>query len=486
MISERTGKLLIAAAIGGIVVWTSFGACSGGDAGPTAEPPPGSVSDGTAEVDASAGEPSAEGGPDEAQDGAPDSVDGDAGDGPSGEGDVVFDVKPPPPGWEPVPWLPLPCWNEVYQPAGPAESVVPALKWVPCAEGGTGCLEIPRPISTDLGLAVYANARKRNGRTEAAVGFTEPWGAKEPVRELALYVDTSPVAAWRLTWPMGGVAMCSFGTVRVSTQDLALALFYGVRGGDPRAFVSVASIESLAAQAKSAPPLTISNHLLSGNYFFERMYASDKLFIGHGVPGLVVAWLPGGPTEKLPGSGYAWDDPRVYDDLVFATRREQVASPEIWVRLGNGQLKPLVQSPGRWAHAFETDGTWMAWLEGVGQGDGSVFDHLELWKVPFATDAGAIKAKKQKVALPDLPKSNPGARATSGPGLYALVAGESTLWVYDLATDARHILDIAPQDTIIEMPYVARDEVWITVGLKPSNANYTVKRFAGSMFVPPL
>jgi hypothetical protein len=347
-------------------------------------------------------------------------------------------------------------------------------------------LQIPRPISPELDHAASASARKRAGKTEAVVGFSAPWSAKEALVVSAVFDDGVPKAAWRMGWTNGTNPACSTVDPLLTNQTLALALFHGPTYADPRAYLAVADSATLGVQTKQAPPLAIGKQFLSNYYFFERMRASDNLFVGHALPGVVVAALPSGPAEKLPGGGSAWNDPRVYGDLVFATRREQVTSPEIWVRLANGQLDPLVQSPGRWAHAFETDGTWMAWLEGVGEGNGAVFDHLELWKAPFATNANAVNAKKQKAAQPELPKSNPGARATSGPGLYALVAGESTLWVYDLATDARHILDIAPQDTIIDIPYVGRDEVWITVGLKPSNANYTVKRFAGSRFVPPL
>jgi hypothetical protein len=486
MISERAGKLLIAAAVGGIVVWTSFGACSGGDAGPTPAPPPGSVSDGTAGVDASAGEPSAEIAPDGANDAPADWADGSGGDGQASEADVVHDVKPPPPGWEPVPWLPLPCWNEVYQPAEAVESVVPALQWIACAETGTGCLEISRPFASGLDRAVYANARKLGGKFKAAVVFAEPWTELNvAVRETVLFDDSVPKAAWRETWAKGKSSACTYVDARVTNQTLALALFHGPQGGEPRAYLASGDLDGLAAQTKTVPPpLAFGQALMGKLAFFERIYASDKLFVGHGVPGLVAAALPSGPAEKLPGSGYAWDDPRVYDDLVFATRREQVTSPEIWVRFGNGQLKPLVQSPGRWAHAFETDGTWMAWLEGVGQGEGSTFDHKELWKAPFTTDPVVLNAKKQKVA--DIQVGYAGAAAMMGEGLYALQTAEGVLYVYDLVTSVRHELKEPASDGFNYLDYVGRDEVWITVGLKPSNATYTVKRFAGSMFVPPL
>jgi hypothetical protein len=157
------------------------------------------------------------------------------------------------------------------------------------------------------------------------------------------------------------------------------------------------------------------------------------------------------------------------------------------VRLPDGTTKPLVKDPKRWSYALETDGKWMAWLEGVGPPPDAatdLFDHTELWKAPYSPDAATIASTREKIA--DLPWTKTGAETIGGEGLYGIRVGYSTLLAFDLQSNVRHDLAVSPTDVFRWLGYLGRDEFWAVVGDRSKgNENYAAKRYAGSAFNPP-
>jgi hypothetical protein len=404
-------------------------------------------------------------------------------------GDAKSDGDNPLAGWEPIPWMPVECHNTYFQAAIPVEKLVPKLTWIPCTDQMPGCHQTPvPPFPGAAEITAHAEARKRAGRVEAVLMFyryTSGDGTQPTNQYFVIYQDQTPKAAWRYRPLYVGGHDCPSPIVALSSVERVVLELYGTGTGSTMMWLASGSIDDIAANARSLPGASVPNALLGG-WTFERRRTSDTLFVGHAVTAVVFAALPSGPSTALqPGPGIAWDTPRVVGNTVFVTHR---ATPyEIWVRLPDGTTKPLVKDPKRWSYALETDGTWMAWLEGVGPPPDAatdLFDHTELWKAPFSTDPAAIASTRQKIA--EFPWTKTGADTIGGDGLYAIRVGYAGLLAFDLETNVRHDLAGSSADSFVWLSYLGRDEFWAVVGDRSKgNENYAAKRYAGSMFNPP-
>jgi hypothetical protein len=503
MTSERraAAALLALAAVWGVAA--AFGACGGNEAqqqtGTAAkdggEPDAGRETgpeDGTAGTSETAMETGADAdgpGTHEPDVGAGDAREAAAPD--AKDATALSDVAPPP-GWERIPWLPEPCSAELFQPAGPVETVVPMLAWVPCTDGGgPPCMRTPVPVAPGFDRVGYAQARKTGGRVDTVLGIiTNDSQLKRTWDYLLVYKDATPMASWLLSPAPGVYEQClSRWSVLSARGEGVVALFYGPPGASVQAWIGSGSVEEIGGITRKEPAIKIPSSLLGKYDGLMDLSASDTLLYGHAMAGVVLTPLPSGPAAFMDSSpGAAWDIGRVAGDTVFLTR--QSAPTAVWVRLPNAAPKPLIQAPKRWPLSLETDGTWMAWLEGVGDPDphkqDALFDHTEVWKAPYSTDPAAIAATRQKIA--DLPDTYPlGAGSTAGAeSLYAVWQDAQHIALFDLKTGQRHDLALSPADVFMGFAYVGRDEIWITVGYAASNDFYAVKRYATSVLVPPL
>jgi hypothetical protein len=271
----------------------------------------------------------------------------------------------------------------------------------------------------------------------------------------------------------------------LTASGAAVAAIYGSASGATRVWIATAPLDKIAAVARTEPSLTIPYSVIGG-YGFEARQASDQMFVGHAVPAVVVAPLPGGPVSVFsPGSGMAWRTPRVWGSTAFATAAWTSPAPQAWVRLETGAMKALVRTPGRSIDHLETDGTWLVWIEGVGVGDGGKgFEHVELWKAPYSTDEATVTATKTKVI--ELPLAGVGRETMLGDGIYALQPALEMYYLIEVETGKLHVLHAPAGEIFPSVDYVGKDEVWAPVMDAISHNLKTVKRFAGSGWDPPM
>ena len=353
---------------------------------------------------------------------APDVPDIDAGlvcSPPPGSDGLVHDW----PGWTRTTGLDKCC------PADALDDLSKAVpyEWVPCEDGGLGCLRFNAPTSDISTVAPQVSARVVRGSTGAAsqifiVRRALNWGGYE----LSLYdfVTGQPKASWRF----GDSPHC-MGGVAAATDDsamLALALFptsFAPTAGIVVANGSVAALTQDPLGAPTGLPWNYFNVLYAGGRgafaYLTRIGTCDM----HTPRSLTCTKANVGSIAPAILNGYS--EFFIEGEYVYAlSTHGNLGWSQEYIVGPNGDVKLLRGIANAHVGALGSDGKNLTWVEV--QGDMNLVSPQkveEVWTAPLTSDPSQLAKTAKKIAT--LPKASSPSGGPSFNGYYFISAEQS-------------------------------------------------------------
>ena len=293
------------------------------------------------------------------------------------------------PGWQRVTGLGSNCCP-VDVPVDTA-SALPALQWVPCANGAASCVELTHPWPVDNPPYVFETAmvsHDANG-APALLRFT---------RALSGFIFEDDLFDLRTGVAVGGVridghALCDIAAMPAGTQATLfgtggdMAAIYGAAGDPATLFRSPSFVQVVPAGLYSG---------VGTSYATPNLVAFDNPLMG------IVARWSFGTTSYVQSHGphpSLFLDLAEQSDVFMLTESGTNGYHQEYVLGADGSVTLLRSKDATQVSGFAADGARLFWSESSGAGAPTLDQpHVEVWSAPYTADPATLTATAAKVA----------------------------------------------------------------------------------------